>query len=98
MIVPTVGRVVLFKPGRSFTGYIAPDEFIPAFVCKVYSNTLINVGGFDAEGHPFRDTSVRLLQDNDLPLKGEAYCQWMPYQKAVAAGTIDPVLHEVIKT
>ena len=86
MIVPTVGRVVLFTPDSHFTGMIAPGEKIPAIICKVWSDKMINIGGFDADGNPFRATSVTLVQD-DLPPKAGYYCEWMPYQKGQATKT-----------
>jgi len=84
MIEPTVGRVVLFHPGPGFTGCPAGGGIpLPALICRVWSDTCINVGGFDANGAPFSATSVYLVH----------WCEWMPYQKAVASGQQAPTLH-----
>ena len=88
MITPTVGRVVWFHPGRGFAGCPA-GEGIPlaALIARVWSDTCINIGGFDANGMPFAATSVWLLQDgNDVPTEGH-WAEWMPYQKGQAAKT-----------
>ena len=86
MIKPTIGRVVLVIRGAS-------DQAEPALICYVWNDRLINVGGFCCNGSPFALTSLRLLQDDDAAVTGQPYAQWMPYQKAVAAGEIPPVLH-----
>jgi hypothetical protein len=52
----------------------------------VWSDTLINVGGFDHNGAPFAYTSLKLLQD-DEEAPEYAYAEWMPYQKGQAAKT-----------
>ena len=85
MIKPTIGRVVLIHRGKS-------DQAEPALICYVHSDTLINVGGFDSNGAPFAETSLTLIQTDTEPVP-EKYASWMPYQKAVAAGEIPPVLH-----
>lgn len=48
---------------------------------------MINVGGFDKNGVPFAATSMKLLQDDDVPPEGIWYAEWMPYQKGQAAKT-----------
>lgn len=89
MIKPTIGRVVLvYRPGKS-------DQFEPALISYVWSDTCINVGGFDRNGNPFRETSLFLNQDISVDpitppkLEGdeglEPFACWMPYQKAQAA-------------
>ena len=80
MIQPTIGRVVLVHRGAS-------DQAEPALVCYVWNDRLINVGGFDRNGAPFSLTSLRLLQDTDVPGDNESYAEWMPYQKGQAAKT-----------
>lgn len=85
MIKPTVGRVVLFYPDKA-TQSIATKgiEPVPALVCAVWSDTCINLAGFDANGKPFSACSVQLVHDNE-PLLGNCHASWMPYQKAQAA-------------
>jgi hypothetical protein len=90
MIKPTIGRVVLVH--RPYSIYREQPE--PALIAFVWSDSCINVGGFDANGTPFSATSVQLLQDDDTaPTDGRVYAEWMPYQKAVAAGEIPAVKH-----
>lgn len=88
MIKPTVGRVVLVTRPTPFS-----DETVPAFVCKVWGDRLINVGGFDENGDPFKASSVPLLRDADQIPDAGAYAHWMPYQQAVASGALAPTLH-----
>jgi len=88
MINPTVGRVVLFHPGRHFSGCSAgADVPLPALIARVWSDTCVNIGGFDANGLPFSATSVLLIQDSNPVPDGGHYCEWMPYQKGQAAKT-----------
>lgn len=94
MIKPTIGRVVLvYRPGKS-------DQFEPAFITYVWSDTCINVGGFNRNGLPFAETSLHLNQEIQvdpiaLPkFEGddalEPFACWMPYQKAQAAKAVSP--------
>ena len=92
MIKPSVGRVVLFHPSAYFAvARAAPGEPLPALVARVWSDTMINVGGFDANGGTFAASSVRLCQtDEDVAQaksEGISYAEWMPYQKGQAAKT-----------
>lgn len=88
MITPTVGRVVLFHPGPNFNGCPAGTGIpLPALIARVWSDTCINIGGFDANGAPFSATSVLLIQDENAVPTGGHYCEWMPYQKGQAAKT-----------
>lgn len=93
MIAPTVGRVVWYwKDG---IGQIkAGEQPCAAQVAYVHSDTLINIGYLDHNGHTHNATSVRLVQDE--PITGDMqtpFCTWMPYQKAVATGQQAPTLH-----
>jgi len=76
MIKPTIGRVVLFN-NNNRTG-----QRVPALICHVHSDTLINVGGFDQYGMPFSYVNVTLCADGEECLPYHA--EWMPYQKEVA--------------
>ena len=77
MIKPTVGRVVLYNAGE--------DQPCAASIAYVYSDNLINIGGFDERGVHFNEQNVHLCQDDEKPAIGQAY--WMPYQKGQAAKT-----------
>ncbi len=89
MIKPTVGRVVWFYkyvPGQGFKGPLA------AHVACVHSDTLVNLMVIDEVGNPHSETSVILVQENNERPQAN-YCDWMHYQKQVAAGTLAPTLH-----
>ena len=79
MIHPTIGRVVLFRANKT------QSVPFPALVCKVHSDRMINVGGFNESGGSLAATSVPLLQDDDLPPETGYYAEWMPYQKQAEA-------------
>lgn len=92
MIKPTVGRVVLVRPGINFPGFIAPgeDQRLAAMVAYVHDDRLINVGGVDSQGLPFQLTSLMLLQPGDAPpIPGIPFAEWMPYQVGQAAKNDD---------
>lgn len=85
-IKPTVGRVVWYKahPADTFAG--AGDGFQAAVVAKVWSDTCVNLGVFDANGNVHGRTSVLLVQPGaEVPAAG--YCTWMPFQLGQAAKT-----------
>lgn len=83
MISPTIGRVVLIQKRPGSTDIKQAE---PALVTYVWTDRIINVGGFDHNGIPFAGTSVTLLQDND-EAPDHVYAEWMPYQKGQAAKT-----------
>ena len=91
MIKPTVGRVVLYHP--PFTPDSGTNErTLAAIVCHVWSDTCVNLAVFDENGVASNQTSVFLYQgDSERP--SSQYAEWMPYQKAVAAGQVAPTLH-----
>lgn len=80
MISPTIGRVVWVRN----RGHSSQPE--AALVTYVHSDRLINVGGFDANGEPFRATSLALVQEGD-EVPSWPYAEWMPFQKGQAAKT-----------
>ena len=90
MITPTIGRVVLVFNRHRNANKAKPEA---AFIADVHSDRLINVGGVDHGGMPFAVTSLRLAQEGDIIGDGEVHAAWMPYQKAVAKGEIQPTLH-----
>lgn len=98
MIYPTIGRVVWFHPAANDKFLAVTDgptsdsgrQPLPALICCVHSNVEINIAGFDANGDPFSRQHVYLQQDETpAAAEGEAYAEWMPYQKqkAVEEGT-----------
>lgn len=87
MIHPTPGRVVWFYPG-SMTGICkaSNDDPLAAIVARVWSDRMVNLCVFDANGTPMSQTSVKLLQDDDKPdFEGQHHAAWMPYQVGQAA-------------
>lgn len=92
MIVPTIGRVVWYWPGKSEPIAQGGDQALAALVAHVWSDRCINIAGFDANGNHFARTSVLLVQDG-APRPSAQFAEWMPYQKQVAAGQIAPTLH-----
>lgn len=79
MIKPTVGRVVWYWPSKSEPICPGGDQPLAALVAHVWSDTCINIAGFDANGVPFNRTSVLLLQDGN-PRPDQQFAEWMPYQ------------------
>lgn len=85
MITPTVGRVVWVK---NRPGAINTNQPEAALVTYVWSDTMVNVGGFDANGVPFAYTSMPLWQDEAaVGGQGAPHAEWMPFQKGQAAKT-----------
>jgi len=84
MIEPTVGRIVWFHPVKDVP--MADDgQPLAGIIARVWTPHLINLTYFDCHGGVHAEKSVMLLQDDDLPIEGQAYAEWMPYQKGQAA-------------
>lgn len=95
-IEPTVGRVVLFRPGSndSLRKNLVHREPLAAIIAAVHSSSVVNLAVFDVHGQPFGRVNVWLTQEGSAPVpEGESHCHWMPYQLKVASGEIQPVLH-----
>jgi len=84
MIQSTVGRVVWYW---DVSGTI-PEQTQPhaALIAHVWTDRMVNLVVFDANGVPYSRTSVTLVQDGDEKPQGR-FCEWMPYQKGQAAKT-----------
>jgi hypothetical protein len=99
MIKPSIGRVVWFTPATSdFPTAPEPKlsydgkQPLAAIVTYVHSDTMVNLAVFDTNGTNISCTSVPLHQpENERPTA--YFCEWMPYQQAVAKGQIAPTLH-----
>lgn len=86
-ITPTVGRVVWYWPDPSEPSICTGgDQPLAALIAHVWSDTCVNIAGFDANGIPFNRTSVLLVQDGN-PRPEHQFVEWMPYQKGQAAKT-----------
>lgn len=94
MIKPTVGRQVHFWFHSQNRDSQSPHIQQPqaATVCYVHHDRLVNLDVISHEGHHTPRYAVELRQDDD-PIPTQDYCEWMPYQKQVAAGEIPPVKH-----
>lgn len=88
-IKPTPGRVVWYYPAINSAelGFAsAPgDQPLAAIVAFVWSDSMVNLTVFDANGAPHSRTSVQLVQDVQGDRPASPYCTWMPYQKDQAA-------------
>jgi hypothetical protein len=87
MIRPTVGRVVLYTPQKTDELIYVLGEKLAAIICKIWSDTCVNLAVFDANGVATNVTSVPLIQDMEPKPDGGFYCEWMEYQKGQAAKT-----------
>jgi hypothetical protein len=90
MIKPTVGRIVLVHRMQT------EDDSQPeaARIVFVNSDTSINVVGESKSGAHFFIANLHLRQEeHEQP--PWPFADWMPYQKAVAAGDIPPVKHVI---
>lgn len=104
IIKPTIGRVVWFHPSE-FTGEAGfaghgNDQPYAAIIAHVWSDAMVNLTVFDANGTAHSRTSVALVQDGSPVPGGGFYCEWMPYQKnqaakAEAAQATEPVGHPI---
>jgi hypothetical protein len=97
MITPTVGRIVHYhpRPGEIEAGTI-PDPMgqpCAAQIARVNDDGTVNLGVLDARGNAYARRDVPLIQEGESPPELGDYCEWMPYQKDVAAGKIAPTLH-----
>lgn len=79
LIKPTVGRVVWFHQGTAGV-FPGSEDTRAAIVAHVWSDRMVNLSVFDANGNVHSRTSVPLVQPGDeIPPSG-FYCEWMPYQ------------------
>lgn len=91
IIQPTVGRVVWFYPSQNtaesgFARHADGGGPYAALIAHVWSDQLVNLSVFDANGAAHSRTSVPMYHGEcDVP--EHAFCGWMPYQKGQAAKT-----------
>jgi len=89
IIPPTVGRVLWFYPSEhtgeaGFVRHAGGGGPYAAIIAHVWSDSMLNLTVFDANGTPHSRTSVPLIQDGDVA-PDHAFCGWMPFQKGQAA-------------
>lgn len=91
IIPPTVGRVVHYyrDPRAGESDFAVNDDGLPyaAIIAHVWSDTMVNLTVFDANGRPHSRTSVELVQGPQPARPAGAFCSWMPYQIGQAAKT-----------
>ena len=89
MIKPTVGRVVLFTPGRVADKRADKSQPLAAIIAYVHSDRSVNLTVFEQTGAAqiAGFINVKLLQDEDEAPESGFFCEWMPYQKGQAART-----------
>lgn len=79
MIRPTLGRIVWFTPHAAEAMTTETDGRCAAIITKVWSDTMVNLTVFDANGETHAKTSVVLVQEGRPKPQGH-FCEWMPYQ------------------
>jgi len=92
MIKPTVGRVVWYWPSGKAEKELGAQP-LAAQIAFVHDDHCINIGYLDRNGFAYAATSVPLVQEGDEMIPTGPFCEWMPYQKAVASGQQAPTLH-----
>lgn len=80
-IPPIVGWPVWYYPGKGSPHRLdvdfAPREPLMATICAVNKDTgTVNLGGFDALGHPYCAFDVTLLQEGESIIEGNEHCRW----------------------
>lgn len=89
MQTPTISRHVWYWPSandvnhlqdKPMTSYSDKQAF-DGVVCHVWGPNCVNLRVTDHAGIEHIRTSVRLCEDEDIPI-GSNYATWMPYQKA----------------
>ena len=74
---PRNGQIVLFMPPKCSCGIVDMGQPLAAIITHVWSDRLVTVTAFDAEGSPWSQRNIQLLQDDDKPGNG-AHCYFHP--------------------
>ena len=93
-ITPTIGRVVWYWPTMQdmAEGMVGGgNQAVPALVCHVWTDTMVNLSIMDANGVQFPKQSVDLIQPGSPIREERGYCEWMPYQIGQAQKAADKV-------
>ena len=87
IIIPTVGRVVLYNPGPDDPGGKSSQPHA-ATIAYVWDDRKVNLAINNSDGRPYNRQSVTLIQsDVDEKVDCTGCAEWMPYQKGQAAKT-----------
>ena len=78
LITPTIGRVVWYKPPPEES-----DQFLPADICYVWSDHMVNLSVSNKNGSKHGRTSVTFFHGSSDECPVGACC-WMPYQQKQA--------------
>lgn len=82
LIKPTIGRVVWYHPSE--------DTTLPAIICHVWNDSMINIAYFGMSGEAHAMTSVWLWQEGvEFPKPMTHFCEWMPYQVGQARASVE---------
>lgn len=87
-ITPSIGRIVWFKSNHR-ADFLEADE-APAIITRVWSDTCVSLTVFRDGNTPITVSSVALVDDDKALIEGGRSWRWMPYQKQLADGTIQP--------
>lgn len=93
MISPSIGRVVWYWPADPENRDYPSDQPQAAIIVHVWTDRRVNLFIMPECRSGYNKQGVRLLQDGDERPQMGAFAEWMPYQKAVASGAIQPTLH-----
>ena len=87
VITPTIGRVVHFRPGPGARAVmcVRSEQPLCAHIINVWNERRVALHVIDHEGHTHFIASAQLLQDGDMPPTNISYCEWVQYQRDVAA-------------
>jgi hypothetical protein len=93
MIEPSVGRVVWYREREGLRLGKQPQA---ALIAYVHGVTKVNLTVSRPSGETYGVQEVTLWNGEGKE-PHTAYCEWMPYQKAVAKGEIAPTLHDNVE-
>jgi hypothetical protein len=86
-IEPTLGRIVHYEPHPGDPGYNVSPETRAAIIAGINEDGTVNLAVFDRYGRYSAITSVRLVQDNEIPPE-TGYAHWPVIQPEPASDAI----------
>lgn len=87
MISPTIARHVLFMPSVGDAELSRKDAPLAAIICKITSDSLVNLVVVGPQGTVYGRQNVLLLHGEPPPDDDRHYCEWMEAQVGQAAQT-----------
>ena len=70
---PKNGMQVLFSPPKCSCGIVDMGQPLAAIITHVWKDDLVTLTVFDAEGSPWSQRNVKLVEEDEKPTH-EAYC------------------------